>query len=133
MKIFLLVLLISGYFCRGAESQAEECKIQSVLLKEIIEDVTEMKEKQGSLLVDNVITPKHCTLQNFCKAAAVLSKYKAEQLGLKEKEWRLPRTLIAYTRKTTCKVSPMAEQVEFHQLLLNIKHCAQKEFRDPCV
>ncbi|GAA6076651.1 uncharacterized protein LOC118812701, partial [Tachysurus ichikawai] len=90
MKIFLLVLLISGYFCKGSSagftvSRAEECKIQSVLLKEIIEDVVWMLGMINQL-------------QNFCKAAAVLSEYKAEQLGLKEKDWRLPRTLLSYTR-----------------------------------
>lgn len=36
--------------------------------------------------------------KNFCKAGNILSAYKAEELGLQEKAWLLPRKLVAYTR-----------------------------------
>ncbi|KAK3526344.1 hypothetical protein QTP70_024266 [Hemibagrus guttatus] len=135
MKIFLLFLLTSGYFCSGSSaSTTEECKVQQVLLKEIIDDVTVIKGLQTSMIfVDHVLTPEHCTHENFCQAGAVLSEYKAEDLGLGEKDWRLPRKLVAYTRKTTCNVKAMDQKVEFRQLLHNIKQCAQKEYKKPCV
>ncbi|KAG7324446.1 hypothetical protein KOW79_012462 [Hemibagrus wyckioides] len=88
--------------------------------------------KISMIFVDHMITPEHCTLDNFCKAGEVLSKYKAETFGLDEKDWRLPRKLIAYSRKTTCNAKAGDQEVEFPQLLHSIKHCAQKEYRKPC-
>ncbi|KAG7324447.1 hypothetical protein KOW79_012463 [Hemibagrus wyckioides] len=136
MKIFLLFLLtiLVPTATPHVLSKLDKCKDQYILLGEIIEHVNGLKGKQYSqIYVDNVITSEHCAYENFCKAGIVLSKYKAEELGLEDKDWLLPRALVAYTRKTICDVKAVTEKVELHQLLHNIKQCAQTEYKNPCV
>ncbi|KAK2834237.1 hypothetical protein Q7C36_014938 [Tachysurus vachellii] len=135
MKIFFLFLLsiVVVIATPIVPSRSDKCKDQYIILGEIIEHVNAIKGKQHlQILVDNVITPENCTHENFCKAGAVLSEYKAKQLSLEEKDWLLPRILVSYTRKTICNVTAMTEKVEIHQLLHNIKQCAQKEYKKQC-
>ncbi|GAA6094533.1 uncharacterized protein LOC118812701 [Tachysurus ichikawai] len=119
MKIFLLFLLsiVVVIATPIVLSRSDKCKDQYIILGEIIDHVNAIKGKQH---------------ENFCKAGAVLSEYKAEQLRLEEKDWLLPRILVAYTRKTICNVTAMTEKVKILQLLHNIKQCAQKEFKKQC-
>ncbi|KAK3558339.1 hypothetical protein QTP86_017255 [Hemibagrus guttatus] len=82
------------------------CILSPLLFSLYTNDWTSKQYSQ--ILVDNVITSENCTHENFCKAGTVLLKYKAEELGLQDKDWLLPRALVAYTR--TSKVSEQEEQ-----------------------
>ncbi|KAF5904890.1 4-hydroxythreonine-4-phosphate dehydrogenase [Clarias magur] len=131
MKIFLLLLLAAAAVI-AAPHASEERKLQHVILREIIESVKDMKDQlKAEIFVQNVITTEHCTHKNFCKAGNILSAYKAEDLGLQEKDWLLPRKLVAYTRDINCKDPSSEDRVKLHQLLDNIHQCAQKEFTKP--
>ncbi|KAF4081016.1 hypothetical protein AMELA_G00155960 [Ameiurus melas] len=138
MKIFLLFLLtiVVAAAAPHVPSASDNCKLQHFLLAEILEHVKVLEgqdvNKSSWTYVENVITPEHCTLENFCKAGEVLSAYKAEELGLNDKDWLLPRSLVAYTRNTHCNVSSSLDRVEFPQFLENIKLCCQKEYRKTC-
>ncbi|KAF7702337.1 hypothetical protein HF521_001620 [Silurus meridionalis] len=131
--LFLGIMLVTG--APHKRSPSEECKLQRTILEEIIEHVKVMKRfKNSRILVKNVITPANCTCDNFRKAGKVLSEYEAEMLGLTEKNWLLPRTLTSYSKNTHCNVKTQitnfTDEVEFHQLLENIKLCAQEKYRD---
>ncbi|KAI5100709.1 hypothetical protein C0J45_9695 [Silurus meridionalis] len=115
--LFLGIVLVTG--APHKRSPSEECKLQRTILEEIIEHVKVMKRFK---------------CDNFRKAGKVLSEYEAEMLGLTEKNWLLPRTLTSYSKNTHCNVKTQitnfTDEVEFHQLLENIKLCAQEKYRD---
>ncbi|KAL7858502.1 hypothetical protein AOLI_G00186040 [Acnodon oligacanthus] len=132
MKTYLLFLLTIAAVTAAPATPVTsgKQKLQSVILKEIIENVKHLDAildmTKKKMFVQQVIKPGHCTPQNVCKAGEVLEKLKAEDLGLQEKNWLLPRKLVALTRNIQCKNSASDHDIELHQLLSNIQHCAQE-------
>ncbi|XP_036433708.1 uncharacterized protein LOC118812701 [Colossoma macropomum] len=114
---------------------ATPLRINKVILKEILGNVHRLNrtlnDRVKKISVQAVISDRHCTPQNLCKAGKVLEKLKAEDLGLQEKDWPLPRNLVALTRNIQCKNSASDDKVQLHQLLFNIKHCTQKMYAKP--
>ncbi|KAF5904891.1 Uncharacterized protein DAT39_005369 [Clarias magur] len=111
MKIFLLSFLT--FMVVNAAHDAYESKLQKLVLREIIDSIKVMKDSLATeIYVQKVITTDHCTPKNFCRAGNILSAYKAQELGLKEKDWLLPRQLVAYTRDIYCKVPTSEDQLE---------------------
>ncbi|KAL6473954.1 hypothetical protein MHYP_G00175150 [Metynnis hypsauchen] len=68
---------------------------------------------------------------NLCKAGELLKTFKAKDLGLREKDWLLPRQLVAYTRNIQCKKSASDDEVQLPKLLTNIQRCAQMIYGKP--
>ncbi|KAG7324448.1 hypothetical protein KOW79_012464 [Hemibagrus wyckioides] len=130
MKIFLPFLLNAiAVTAVPYLSKSDESKLQHVILEEIIQSTKDLKDTlKADLFVPKVIINEDCTRPNFCKAGKILGMYRAEELGLKQKDWLLPRKLVAYTRDLNCKDPESEDQVQLRQLLDNIHQCAQKEF-----
>ncbi|KAL6473952.1 hypothetical protein MHYP_G00175130 [Metynnis hypsauchen] len=132
MKTYLLFLLtiVVGTAAPVTPVTSGKQKLKSVILKEIIENVKHLDSilnmTKKKMFVQQVIKPGNCTLHNFCKAGEVLEKLKAEDLCIQEKDWLLPRKLVALTRNFQCKNSSSDHDIELHQLLRNIQHCAQE-------
>ncbi|KAI4882377.1 hypothetical protein NFI96_033735 [Prochilodus magdalenae] len=103
---------------------------QDHLLKEIIHDVHNLdlilKDKAKTIFVPEVISKYTCTPQNLFQAGKILQAYEAKRLGLHEKDWLLPRRLVTYTGDTQPEDVAQKDEVPLHQLLMNIKICAQK-------
>ncbi|KAL6473953.1 hypothetical protein MHYP_G00175140 [Metynnis hypsauchen] len=119
MKTFSLFLLtIMVVTAAPATSRTTD----NFLLKEIIDVVKHL---------DKTLNNKMKKLHNFCKAGEVLEKLKAEDLGLQEKQWLLPRKLVAYTRNIQCKKSASDDEVQLPKLLTNIQRCAQMIYGKP--
>ncbi|KAK3526343.1 hypothetical protein QTP70_024267 [Hemibagrus guttatus] len=100
MKIFLLFLLTAMVVTAAPYlSKSDESKLQHVILEEIIQSTKDLKDLlKADLFVQKVIISEDCTRPNFCKAGKILGMYRAEELGLKQTDWLLPRKLVAYTR-----------------------------------
>ncbi|KAI5626797.1 hypothetical protein C0J50_13295 [Silurus asotus] len=115
--LFLGILLVTG--APHTRSPHQECMLQRRILEEIIQHV-------------KVLTRTGC--DNFHKAGKVLSGYEAKSLGLTEKDWLLPRSLKSYSQNTHCnfktQMANFTDEVEFPQLLENIKLCAQEKYKD---
>ncbi|KAG9281227.1 hypothetical protein AMEX_G4016 [Astyanax mexicanus] len=136
MKTFSLLLVIIVVSTTALSAPTEKHKLQSVILKEILDNVRQLNAtfniKTKTIMVQEVITTKNCSLEYFCKAGNVLGSLKAEALGIKEQVWLLPRLLVAYTRNIQCENpapdhSPSSPaSVELQHLLKNIRQCAQK-------
>ncbi|KAL6473959.1 hypothetical protein MHYP_G00175200 [Metynnis hypsauchen] len=94
MKTSLLFLLTISmvYSAKGKSTQ-------QTILKEIMAHVDGIcTEKAHELWIEDVVTPRKCTRMTLCTAAKALEKFKAEDLGLQEAEWKLPRLLYAFTQ-----------------------------------
>ncbi|KAG9281226.1 hypothetical protein AMEX_G4015 [Astyanax mexicanus] len=134
MKTLALVLLFIAADATAAPTTttASEKNLQHVILKEIIHSVkhlnSTLEDKVKKMMVLQAVTHGHCTHENLCKAATVLQELSAETLGLEEKNWLLPRQLVAYTRNIQCKSPAPDHQIQLQDLLQNIHYCAQKMF-----
>ncbi|KAG9281225.1 hypothetical protein AMEX_G4014 [Astyanax mexicanus] len=78
------------------------------------------------MMVYPAFTRGHCTEENFYTAAMVLRQLRAETLGIEEKDWQLPRLLMAYAR-----YPEPDRQIQLMDLLRNIKYCTMISFLKP--
>ncbi|KAF5904892.1 Uncharacterized protein DAT39_005374 [Clarias magur] len=111
--------------------KAGERKKDLLSLKEIICSVknftptAEAHQKE----VQNVFMNEECNLETLCQAGNVLSAYNWSDLGLRrEKDWRLPRRLHAYSKLQNCTIKGELETIPLLQFLKKIQSCVQKEF-----
>ncbi|KAL7868262.1 hypothetical protein SRHO_G00096460 [Serrasalmus rhombeus] len=87
------------------------------------------KEKAHELWIEDVVTLRNCTRMTLCTAAKALEKFTAEDLGLQEAEWKLPRLLFAFTQlQHNCPKPGDVSSVPLSQLLQAIHSCAKKQF-----
>ncbi|KAL7868266.1 hypothetical protein SRHO_G00096500 [Serrasalmus rhombeus] len=137
MKTFSLFLLtiVAVTAAPPTPSPSDEQRVQRVILKEIMQSVKYLNASLNNtvkkIFVQEAITTRHCTLENFCKAGKALEKLKAEDLGLPEKDWLLPRSLVAYTRNIQCKYPESQRRAELQDILHHIKNCAQMTYAKP--
>ncbi|KAL7858498.1 hypothetical protein AOLI_G00186000 [Acnodon oligacanthus] len=87
-------------------------------------------EKAHKLWIEDAVTPRTCTRMTLCIAAKALEKFTAEDLGLQEAEWKLPRLLFAFTQlQHNCpKPGDDVSLVPLLQQLQAIHSCAKKQF-----
>ncbi|KAI4882376.1 hypothetical protein NFI96_033734 [Prochilodus magdalenae] len=134
MKTFTLFLLsfVVVTAMPTTPSSSDEQRLQSLILKEIIESVKDLDDILNDTVkktfVQEVITDRHCNVQSICKAGKALETFKAGDLGIQEKQWLLPRRLVAYSRSIQCKEPTSHQSIELQRLLHNIKECAQKMY-----
>ncbi|XP_076860659.1 uncharacterized protein LOC143513838 [Brachyhypopomus gauderio] len=108
----------------------DDRKAQRYILREIIQSVNILEKNilMQKIVIQEAVTTDHCTTEDFCRAGKVLENVKAQDLGLTDAKWLLPRRLVAYSRNIQCTAPTSNDTVDLHKLMKNIKRCAQIEY-----